>query len=174
MKRTRLLLVEDDSAIALGLEYSLEQEDYVVTICNSVASAMDKIAQETYDLALLDISLPDGTGYDICKLLKKSSDTPVIFLTARDDEGSVVLGLDIETVSLTRSGGFAELKASNNYDKPYLYLLEFDNRALENLPVHLLSGRLPEGEDEIVISEHIKSNGGVNYEIGDTLTLELG
>ncbi|NLP35509.1 MAG: response regulator transcription factor [Clostridiales bacterium] len=91
----KLLLVEDDLAIAMGLEYSLQQENYQVTICNSVASAMASIASETYDLALLDISLPDGNGFDICKKLKELGDTPVIFLTARDDEGSVVMGLDI-------------------------------------------------------------------------------
>jgi DNA-binding response OmpR family regulator len=92
---TSLLLVEDDKTIALGLEYSLWQENYKVTICNDVASAMEKITEKVFDLAILDISLPDGNGYDICRRLKEKGDTPVIFLTARDDEGSVVMGLDI-------------------------------------------------------------------------------
>ena len=91
----KLLLVEDDQAIAMGLEYSLEQENYQVTICNSVAAAMEAIASNQFDLALLDISLPDGNGFDVCKKLKIQGNTPVIFLTARDDEGSVVMGLDI-------------------------------------------------------------------------------
>lgn len=91
----KLLLVEDDSAIALGLEYSLQQEDFEVTICKDTKTAMDKIKTEVFDLALLDISLPDGNGFELCKTLKKKNDTPVIFLTARDDEGSVVLGLDL-------------------------------------------------------------------------------
>jgi len=94
-EKKKLLLVEDDTAIAMGLEYSLQQENYEVTVCSSAASAMERIALEEYDIALLDVSLPDGNGFDICKKLKIQGDTPVIFLTARDDEGSVVLGLDI-------------------------------------------------------------------------------
>lgn len=90
-----LLLVEDDRAIAMGLEYSLRKENYEVTVCYHKASAMAKIKSREYDIALLDISLPDGNGYEICKAIKESSDMPVIFLTAREDEGSVVMGLDI-------------------------------------------------------------------------------
>lgn len=95
MQPIKLLLVEDDASISLGLEYSLQQENYQVTICHNASSALDKLNKEVFNLALLDISLPDGTGYDICKQIKTTSDTPVIFLTAREDEGSVVLGLDI-------------------------------------------------------------------------------
>jgi len=94
-KKLRLLLVEDDETIALGLEYSLAQEGFDVTICYDAASAMEKISAMDFDIALLDIALPDGNGFDICKKLKMKGDTPVIFLTARDDEGSVVMGLDI-------------------------------------------------------------------------------
>ncbi|NLK27864.1 MAG: response regulator transcription factor [Clostridiales bacterium] len=93
--RNRILLVEDDKTIALGLEYSLQQENYDVTICNDAASAKAQIAEGDFQLALLDISLPDGNGFELCKLLKEKEDIPVIFLTARDDEGSVVMGLDI-------------------------------------------------------------------------------
>lgn len=91
----RLLLVEDDEAIALGLEYSLSQENYEVIVCNDVTTAKNVIMNDDFDIALLDISLPDGNGFELCKLLKERKDVPVIFLTARDDEGSVVMGLDI-------------------------------------------------------------------------------
>lgn len=91
----RLLLVEDDEAIALGLEYSLRQENYEVIVCNDVTTAKNVIMNDDFDIALLDISLPDGNGFELCKLLKERKDVPVIFLTARDDEGSVVMGLDI-------------------------------------------------------------------------------
>lgn len=93
--KTRLLLVEDDKTIALGLSYSLEQESFEVILCNDAASAMEQINIGDFDIAILDISLPDGNGFELCKSLKKKWDKPVIFLTARDDEGSVVLGLDI-------------------------------------------------------------------------------
>ncbi|MDD3841011.1 MAG: response regulator transcription factor [Clostridia bacterium] len=90
-----LLLVEDDKTIAIGLEYSLTQEGFHVTICYDASSALEKISTQDFDFAILDITLPDGNGFDICKKLKQKNDTPVIFLTARDDEGSVVMGLDI-------------------------------------------------------------------------------
>ncbi|MDD2503387.1 MAG: response regulator transcription factor [Clostridia bacterium] len=91
----RLLLVEDDKTIALGLEYSLTQEGFEVTICYNAESALRKIQEVQFDIALLDITLPGGNGFDICRKLKEKDDTPVIFITARDDEGSVVMGLDI-------------------------------------------------------------------------------
>lgn len=91
----RILLVEDDMTIALGLEYALQEENYELTVCHDAASAKLNIAGKDYDLALLDVSLPDGNGFDLCRQLKAKKDVPVIFLTARDDEGSIVMGLDI-------------------------------------------------------------------------------
>lgn len=93
--KVKLLLVEDDKAIVLGLEYSLKQEGFEVTVCYNAANAISKISKEIFDIALIDISLPDGNGFDICRKMKETTDTPVIFLTALDDEGSTVMGLDI-------------------------------------------------------------------------------
>ena len=95
MSPIRLLLVEDDEAIAAGLEYSLEQEGFSVTRQARVVDALSVLHSESFDLALLDLSLPDGSGYDICHYIKKERDMPVVFLTARDDEGNVVMGLDM-------------------------------------------------------------------------------
>ena len=91
----KLLLVEDDEAIAAGLEYSLAQEGFEVISCKDAASALDTMGAQVFDFAIIDISLPDGNGFDLCKKLKEKGDIPVIFLTARDDEGSVIMGLDI-------------------------------------------------------------------------------
>lgn len=91
----KILFVEDDKVIASGLCYSLAQEGYLVTHCLNVEAARAAIAGESFDLAILDISLPDGSGYDICRLVKSKSDMPVIFLTAIDDEVNVVMGLDM-------------------------------------------------------------------------------
>lgn len=92
-----ILLVDDDIMIASGLSYALEQEGYTVTCCNTVASALDAIARRTFGLAILDLGLPDGSGFDVCKTLKeKSGDTvAVIFLTATDDEANTVRGFDL-------------------------------------------------------------------------------
>ncbi len=91
----RLLVAEDDKAIAMGLEYSLNCEGYQVCLVGSVSEALKAIQLQSFDLALLDISLPDGNGYEICRNIKSNGDVPVIFLTALDDEVNVVLGLDI-------------------------------------------------------------------------------
>lgn len=91
----RILFVEDDSIIASGLCYTLEQEGYTVEHCVSVQEAKEKLTTGSYDLALLDLSLPDGSGFEICRLIKDKQDIPVIFLTAVDDEVNVVMGLDM-------------------------------------------------------------------------------
>lgn len=95
MDKQKLLVVEDDRSIAVGLEYSLGQEGFGVTLCAGVADALEALKTERFDLAVLDLSLPDGSGYDVCRAIKRQSDMPVIFLTARDDEVSVVMGLDM-------------------------------------------------------------------------------
>lgn len=89
----KILVVEDDAAIASGIEYSLQQEGFVVCKASSVKEALDSM--EGVDLYLLDLTLPDGTGYDICQKVKESSHTPVIFLSACDEEVNVVMGLDM-------------------------------------------------------------------------------
>jgi len=87
--------VEDDSTLAMGIEYSLRNEGYKVNLANNVASAKQLIDDEIYDIIILDITLPDGSGYDLCKYVRESRETPVIFLTALDEEVNVVMGLDI-------------------------------------------------------------------------------
>lgn len=90
----KILLIEDNETIILGLKYSLEQEGFEVDIAKSVKETKKKL-EKTFDLYLLDISLPDGNGFEICKEIKSKQDVPVIFLTARDEETNGVLGLDI-------------------------------------------------------------------------------
>ena len=79
----------------MGLKYSLEQENIKVLIAKNVIETRQKLNQEKIDLVLLDVSLPDGNGFDICKEIKQKQDIPVIFLTAQDEETSVVFGLDL-------------------------------------------------------------------------------
>lgn len=92
-----ILLVEDDKTIASGLEYSLQQDQFSTVLCHDVASAKRVLAEQMdqFDLCLFDLSLPDGSGYELCKMVKQRSDMPVIFLTAVDDEVNVVMGLDM-------------------------------------------------------------------------------
>ena len=90
-----IFVLEDDEAIGIGLSYSLENEGYTVTVEKTVASAKSAIAKGSFDLYILDLTLPDGNGYEICKLIKSMGDYPVIFLTAYDDEINVVIGFDL-------------------------------------------------------------------------------
>ena len=90
-----ILLVEDNDTIIMGLKYSLEQENFKVISAQNVSEFNKEINKNEIDLVLLDISLPDGNGFEICKEIKSKKDIPVIFLTAQDEETSVVLGLDL-------------------------------------------------------------------------------
>lgn len=90
-----IFLLEDDSAIGIGLSYSLKNEGYSVTIAKTVKEALEIIRNKTFTLYILDLTLPDGSGYDVCTQIKKQGDLPVIFLTAYDDEVNVIMGLEL-------------------------------------------------------------------------------
>lgn len=94
---THVLLVDDDTSIVSNLRTFLNQEGFQVTSANNQKETIDLLdsGQYHFDLALLDVSLPDGSGFSLCSALKANSDIPVIFLTASDDEYSVVAGLDL-------------------------------------------------------------------------------
>ncbi|WP_026528527.1 response regulator transcription factor [Butyrivibrio sp. VCD2006] len=91
----RVFLLEDDDAISMGLKYSLEKEGYEVTNAESVMQAKKLWQRDCFDICILDINLPDGNGYDVCKFIKEKEDVPVIFLTASDAEVNVVMGLEM-------------------------------------------------------------------------------
>ncbi len=90
-----IFLLEDDSAIGIGLSYSLKNEGYGVTVAKTVKEALKVIKEKSFSLYILDLTLPDGSGYDVCTEIKKSGDLPVIFLTAYDGEVNVIMGLEL-------------------------------------------------------------------------------
>ncbi len=90
----KILLVEDNKSIIKGLEYAFAQNGYSCEYCLSLDEAVRK-APFNYDVAVLDIMLPDGNGFDLFKKIRRYSDLSVIFLTAVDDEDSVVNGLEL-------------------------------------------------------------------------------
>lgn len=91
----RLLLVEDDRAIVENLSEFLATEGFSVDAVSGQSEALERLENERYDLALLDISLAEGNGFAVCSYVKQNTDMPVIFLTASGDEYSVVTGLDM-------------------------------------------------------------------------------
>ena len=90
-----VLVVEDDEIIAEGLAISLEQEGYQVLKAETQAKALELLESDAkIDISLLDINLPDGDGYTVCRQIRKKSRMPIIFLTACDDEIHTVLALE--------------------------------------------------------------------------------
>lgn len=93
----RLLLLEDDAGLIDGLQYSLEKNAFALEIARSVQEALRMLqtAEETFDLLILDVTLPDGTGFEVCENVRRSgSRVPILFLTAADEEVSIIRGLD--------------------------------------------------------------------------------
>ena len=90
-----ILMIEDDSTIAFGVKYALEQEGFNIDICKDLESSRKNIQEKEYSIILLDVMLPDGNGYDFCKEIRENNEIPVIFLTACDEEVNIVMGLDI-------------------------------------------------------------------------------
>lgn len=92
---SRLLLVEDDEALAVGIEFTLKDEGYDAARARTYKGAINLFKTEKFDLVILDVNLPDGNGYDLCKYMRSTSEVPIIFLTALDEEVNVVLGLEL-------------------------------------------------------------------------------
>lgn len=91
----KVLLIEDDADLSYTVAYALKKENLEIQVAESLAKAYESVKQNKYDMILLDVMLPDGTGYEFCEAVRKTSDVPIIFLTACDDEAKIVTGLDI-------------------------------------------------------------------------------
>jgi two-component system, OmpR family, response regulator RegX3 len=91
----RILLVEDDLSLIDGLEFSLKKNGFEVEIAHTVREALERFRNQSFDLLILDLGLPDGSGFEICRKVRQTAITPIIFLTASDEEVNVVMGLDM-------------------------------------------------------------------------------
>jgi two-component system catabolic regulation response regulator CreB len=93
--RKRILLLEDEQAIADTLLYALQSEGFEVRHVRLVREALAAFEQMPPDLAVLDVGVPDGNGFDVCRAIRKTSELPIVFLTARHEEIDRVLGLEL-------------------------------------------------------------------------------
>ncbi len=91
----RLFLLEDDLSLINGLSFALKKQGYEITVARTTLEADVLWKRGEYDLAVLDVSLPDGSGFDFCKKIRKTSKVPIMFLTAADEETDIIMGLDI-------------------------------------------------------------------------------
>lgn len=95
LRQQNILVVEDEPSIRENIVYALETEGFAVAGCGTCGEALARMAGGVFDIVLLDVGLPDGSGFEVCKSIRAASGVPVIFLTARSGELDRVVGLEI-------------------------------------------------------------------------------
>ena len=93
--RRNVLVVEDEESIVVPLQEALEREGFDVSVARSASEALEQAAAVDPDAVLLDVMLPDGSGFDVCHELRRRSDVPIIMATARADEADRIVGLEL-------------------------------------------------------------------------------
>lgn len=149
----KVLLVEDNNSIILGLEYLFKEEKFEYSIVKNKRDTLNILDKEKFDIILLDVSLPDGNGFDICKYIKEKKNTPVIFLTAKDEEKDVVMGFDLgaddyiikpfrnrELISRIKN----VLRRKNNLDNCL---------QIKNIKINTETGKVYKNEEEINLTK---------------------
>lgn len=160
----KILLVEDDLSLINGLVFAIEKQGYEVTNARTMKDALCSFGSDVFDLVILDVTLPDGSGFEICKEVRKVSKVPILFLTAADDETDIIMGLEI--------GG------DDYLSKPFKLAVLFARinaliRRSENfgtLPNELNSGNI---KMDLLKSEVYKSNGKIDLTAGEYRLLKL-
>nr|WP_297886019.1 response regulator transcription factor [uncultured Blautia sp.] len=92
---SRILLLEDDLSLINGLSFAFRKQGFTLDIARMLKEAEEMWGDGKYDLLVLDVSLPDGNGFEFCQKVRRSSKVPIIFLTASDEEMNIIMGLDI-------------------------------------------------------------------------------
>jgi two-component system response regulator RegX3 len=93
--RRTILLVEDELSITEPLAAALERDGFDTRVAGTVEEALEQARRSEPDLVLLDVMLPDGSGFDVCRELRRNSKVPIIMLTARGEEADRVIGLEL-------------------------------------------------------------------------------
>lgn len=92
---SKILLLEDDLSLISGFSFAFRKQGFELAVVRTLKEANELWGEGKYDLLVLDVSLPDGTGYEFCKKVRQVSKVPIIFLTASDEEMNIIMGLDI-------------------------------------------------------------------------------
>jgi putative ABC transport system permease protein len=145
----------------------LNKRRTLVTIVGVILSVSMVTAVTTFAASALDMLIQDeifDRGNWHAKFQNINTVKAEVFLTSEA----------VEAAFFARNLGYAQLAGSANEYKPYLFVQGFDEASIENLAVKLVEGRLPAGQDELVVSEHIRYNGGVEIKVGDKLNLAIG
>ncbi len=151
----QILFIEDDLSLIHGLSYALKKENYSVDVARTKFESEKFWKQKNYDVIILDVSLPDGSGFDICKDIRKNSTTPIVFLTASDEETDVIMGLDLGAddyitkpfkLAIFLSRINALLRRSDNFSESNLEL------ASNEIRIDLLKREVYRSEEQIFLT----------------------
>lgn len=153
----QILLVEDDQNFVFGIEYTLTSEGYSVIVANSLQEAKTALANHNIDLILLDVNLPDGSGYALCKEIRQTSETPIIFLTALDEEANVVAGLDIGaddymTKPVRTKELLSRMKAVARRNKKPSEVIPENSLKSGEIEVRMLEGIVSKSQQEVLLT----------------------
>ena len=108
----KLFLLEDDLSLISGLTFAFKKQGFALDTARTLAEAEVLWSDRKYDLLVLDVSLPDGSGFDFCQKVRRTSNVPILFLTASDEEMNIIMGLDMGGDDyLTKPFRVAELRA---------------------------------------------------------------
>lgn len=149
-----ILLIEDNESILKGLVYSLEQERFKVTTAMTIKDSKNLLeSNNIYNLIILDISLQDGSGFDLCKYIKSNYNIPIIFLTAKDEEQDVVQGFDLGADDyIIKPFRTRELiSRANNILRRYNNI-QTNIITSSNIKIDLDAQRVYKNDDEIVLT----------------------
>ena len=194
-----ILFIEDDLGLISGLSFIMKKHGYEISFARTILEAETVWKNNKYDLVILDVGLPDGSGYDLCKKIRKISKVPIMFLTAADEETDIIMGLDIGgddyitkpfklAVFLSRIN--ALLRRSNNFNQSDTQLTSNDIKIdllqrkayKNNNQLDLTAGEYKllcmfiENEDNILSSEQILCklwDCDENYINNNTLTVYI-
>lgn len=150
-----ILVVEDDRALREGIELALKREDLDFTLCESIAGAKRELAKgKLFDLILLDINLPDGSGYDLLKEVKSKRNEPVIILTANDLELDEVRGLELGAEDyITKPFSLMVLRARIDKVLKNAGMGRKENYHFDDLSFCFEDMQIKKGEEEIPLSK---------------------
>lgn len=169
--KKKIILIEDDENLRRGISFYLEQEDYEVFVNGGVKGALGLIQETSPDLIILDVTLPDGNGFELCREIRQVSTVPLFFLTAHDLESDILTGLSIGGDDyLTKPFSLAILKA-----KVALLFKKQEDRTkkivLQPFVLNLDSHRLFKNDVEIPLSttefrliNYLMKNAGIVLE----------
>lgn len=151
----RILLVEDDLSLMKGLSFAIKKQGYLLDVARTRSEKDSVWADGKYDLVILDVALPDGSGFDICREIRQVSKIPIMFLTAADDETDIIMGLDIGAddyitkpfkLAVFMSRINALLRRSDNFNQPDTEL------SSNGITLRLLTGEVYKNNEKIELT----------------------